>query len=38
MQQLYLAHEMEPENVSIIGLIAEFYRDSGIRDSASNLL
>jgi len=36
MQQLYLAHELDPENISIIGLIAEFYRDSGIRDSASD--
>jgi tetratricopeptide (TPR) repeat protein len=35
IQQLYYAQEREPENLSIIGLIAEYYRDSGAQDSAS---
>jgi Tfp pilus assembly protein PilF len=36
IQQLYSAHEKDPANLSIMGLIAEFYRDSGIKDSAKN--
>jgi tetratricopeptide (TPR) repeat protein len=35
IQQLYFANKQEPDNSSIIGLMAEFYRDSGVQDSAS---
>jgi len=35
IRQLYSAHEKEPDNLSIVGLIAEFYRDNGDQDSAS---
>jgi Tfp pilus assembly protein PilF len=35
VSQLYSAHEMEPDNVSVVGLIAEFYRDNRDQDSAS---
>jgi len=35
ISQLYAARTMEPENLSVAGLIAEFYRDNGDQDSAS---
>jgi len=35
IKQLYLAHEKSSDNLSIIGLIAEFYGDAGIEDSAA---
>jgi Tfp pilus assembly protein PilF len=35
VSQLYIAHEMEPDNLSVVGLIAEYYRDIKNQDSAS---
>jgi tetratricopeptide (TPR) repeat protein len=35
VSQLYSAHEKYPDNLSVVGMMAEFYRDSGVQDSAS---